>query len=91
MPRQHTVAIELDSDRDLTRLSCSRLRIERIAADRYAVTSTVRLSRSECRPFVERTIRRRLPGLSYISGVCSAPAGYFWNPLLISPHAGATA
>lgn len=81
MPRQHNVAIELDSDRDLTQLACRRLQVQRIGPDSYAVRSTVRLYRSEIRPFVQRVIRRRLPGLAYITGGCSAPAGYFWDPL----------
>lgn len=79
MARKHTVEIELDSDRDLTALTCGRLKIERIAADRYKVSAALRLYRCEIRAFVERTIRRRAPGLSYIRGVCSAPSGYFWG------------
>lgn len=88
MPRQHNVAIELDSDRDLTQLACRRLQIQRIGPARYAVTSTLRLYGSEIRPFVQRVIRRRLPGLAYITGVCSTPAGYFWDPLRSSQPKG---
>ena len=81
MARQHTVEVELDSDRDLSSLACRRVKIERIAIDRYKVTSRMRMYRCEIRTFVARTIRRRLPGLRYIKGVCSAPSGYFWNTM----------
>lgn len=80
MPRSTNVEIELDSDRDLTKLSCRRVTIETIAPGRFKVTSSLRFYRCEVRTFLHRLLTRRLPGYTYITGGCSAPTGYFWGP-----------
>lgn len=79
MPRSHAINITVDSDRDLTALSCERVRVVKTGTGRYVFTSRLRFWRCEGYSFVTRLIRRRLPGLRAIDGQCSAPCGYFFN------------
>lgn len=79
MPRRHTLSHTIECDRDLTRLSNSRVTITRLRGNRYYFQSDLRLWRSEMSSFVERFIRSRLGTPAWIVGNCSRPDGYLFD------------
>lgn len=77
--RRHLLAIELESDMDLTALASRRVQIEAIANNRYRVTPQLSLYKCEGSSFVGRYLRRRAPQLGWYAGNASRPTGYFTN------------
>lgn len=75
--RRHLLAVELDSDMDLTTLASRRVQIEAIANNRYRVSPQLRLYKCEGSSFVGRYLRRRAPQLTWYAGNASRPTGYF--------------
>ena len=79
MMRKHTMDIVIDSDQDLTRISCQRIQFSLLPNGAYQVSSTLRFWRCERHSFLYRLLKRRLPGLRTFKGNASAPTGYFWT------------
>ena len=79
MNKGRELNLTIDSDRDLTLLSCKRVSITRTPGGRFHVTSKLRFWVGGDHSFLGKLLRRRLPGLRLISGTCSAPTGYFWG------------
>ncbi|MFU5274937.1 hypothetical protein ACVXHM_16535 [Pseudomonas aeruginosa] len=75
--RRHLLAVELDSDMDLTTLASCRVQIEAIANNRYRVSPQLKLYKCEGHSFVGRYLRRRAPQLGWYAGNASRPTGYF--------------
>ncbi len=71
--------ITIESDRDLSLVSCNRVCIKMAEDGRYRVTSSLRFWRGGDHSFLSKLLRRRMPGLRFIAGNCSAPSGYFWG------------
>lgn len=67
------------SDRDLVALSSRRVTIERVGPDEFRITSGLLFWRSEHSSFIGRYLRRKLPGMQWITGNCSHPTGYYWG------------
>ncbi|CAN5329293.1 hypothetical protein [Polaromonas naphthalenivorans] len=77
--RKSKLSLVISSDVDLTKLSNARIRIVRDERGAFEVTSTLRFYTCEKSQFLGRFLRRRLPGLKFITGNCSAPSGYYWS------------
>ncbi|HBP1602253.1 TPA: hypothetical protein L5U90_003356 [Pseudomonas aeruginosa] len=75
--RSHLLAVELDSDMDLTTLASRRVQIEAIANNRYRVSPLLKLYKCESSSFVGRYLCRRAPQLGWYAGNASRPTGYF--------------
>lgn len=73
----------VDSDVDLVVASSRRVRIEMVEVGVFRITSKLRFYNcSEAAYFVGRYLRRKLPGMTFIRGNCSAPTGYYWSPMI---------
>ncbi|MFZ3139140.1 hypothetical protein [Polaromonas sp.] len=77
--RNSKLNLVVSSDVDLTALSNARIQIVRDERGAFEVTSTLKFYTCEKSQFFGRFLRRKLPGLKFITGNCSAPSGYYWS------------
>ena len=73
--RSHLLAVELDSDMDLTTLASPRVQIEAIANNRYRVTPQLKLFKCDGSSFVGRYLCPRAPQLCWYAVNASRPTG----------------
>lgn len=76
MPRRNTLNHTIECDRDLTRLSNSRITIHSVGINRYQFKSRLRFYCCEIASFVQRFIYSRLGRAKWVVGTCSRPDGY---------------
>lgn len=73
----------IHSDVDLTQLSTRRVTIVKVEEGVFRVTSSLRFWSCERASFVGRYLQRKRPGMTYFTGNCSSPTGYYWGALVI--------
>ena len=83
--RSKPLNITVRSDVDLSQLTSKRVSINQEGDNIYRITSTLKFWSCERHSFVWRYLNRKKPAMTFFTGNCSCPTGYYWGPLERTP------